>query len=209
MSNCQGNNASSQVANFGFVGGAAIENCVNVYVKDCQFNDAFGEAASLVANNFTLTQNAIFENCQFNNNRGGDSTVQVAGVHMSVSFGEIINTSGMKFINCQANGASISPSNPGGNPFDNTIFGFFGFSVKDMIFENCQACNINTTSPGFNAIGFFLATIPFGDVPPAGPAHNITFSNCIASDISAKSGNAYGIRMITLIFNLHHNKEAL
>ena len=185
MFNCQGNGANhlDQEPNFGQVGGMSLEICENVYVKDCQFNDAFGEAVSIVNNNFSACSNSVFENCQFNNARGGANAIDVCGVHMSDGADQVIIAQGMRYINCQFNGARVSDENPGGI-YDWNLFGFLALTLRDIIFENCQACNIMTDNPGFGSFGYWIATDAVDPAFPFGNLQNLTFRNCIASDIS-------------------------
>ena len=84
MIRCQGNRTTSYDPTGALqVGGVAIGESVNVYVKDSQFNAAYGETDEIVNNNLSLNNNAVFENCQFNNNQGGASVGSVLGVHAS------------------------------------------------------------------------------------------------------------------------------
>lgn len=185
MFNCQGNDAKhlDLAPNNGQVGGLSLEICKNVYVKDCQFNDAFGEAVQIVNNNFSVCSNSVFENCQFNNARGGANAVDVCGVHMSDGGDQTVTAQGMRYINCQFNGARVADNNPGGI-YDWNLFGFLALTLQDIIFENCQACNIMTENPGFGSFGYWIATDAVDPVFPVGNLQNLTFRNCIASDIS-------------------------
>lgn len=188
MSDCQGNGTQDLDPTFFFgqVGGAGITASLNVFVKDCQFNDAFGLADVTVASQFEMIENGIFENCQFNNNRGGELALTVNGAHMSESGGpgENANTNGLRFINCQFNGSSIAEKTTDNEDSAAEIAGFAAITMSNLILENCQACNMMTTNLQCPAYGFKIGTNPRFDVLPGGPSRNVTLSNCVASDIS-------------------------
>ncbi len=164
-------------------GGLLLNNSLNIYVKDCQFNDSFGETSYIVNNNLGLCSNAVYENVQFNNARGGAGAQVVAGVHRSSANPEFMNGNGTKFINCQFNGASVSPDNPGGLS-TNEVVGMTSISTNNDYFESCQFCNIGGTNPNYISYGIFLGSQPYRDVPlDVGGAFCQTFKNCIFSDI--------------------------
>ena len=190
MFKCQGNGASN-VDPVGFiVGGASIENCVNVYVKECQFNDTFGDNVEIACGaNLEENQNALYENCQFNNTRGGDGVVYVNGVHMSDNNLDQTEANGVKFLNCQFNGLRISPT----NGVSNQVSGTFIFTSRNIVFENCQATNIINDSFS-DAFGFGIGTNSESTLPEFSSGRNITFLNCIASDIESNR-RAIGIRL--------------
>jgi len=113
MFKCYGNKVSDldPLALGGQCGGINCNSGSNVYLENCQFNSTFGLSDVIVNNNLSLLINAIFVNCQFNNNSGGISVVTVAGVHASDNMDQTGHGSGYKFLNCQFNGTSISPDN--------------------------------------------------------------------------------------------------
>lgn len=182
MFNCQGNGANHNAPanNSGFVGGLAITACENVYVKDCQFNDFFGEGTEFVGNNVSLCTNSVFENCQFNNARGGAGAIYVAGVVTTDITNQVIATQGMRYINCQFNGARIAENNTS----DSRIYGMSIITLQDIILDNCQACNIITENPNTDAYGFELLTYPADPIFPIANVQNCTYRNCVISDIT-------------------------
>ena len=183
MSNCQGNGTSYfDPVNGGGAGGIDIHGSLNVYLKNCQFNDTFGESG-FVVNYLTSIINGVYENCQFNNTRGGDNAFIVQAVHSSG-----VGGNGSKYINCQFNGTSVSPNNPGGY-FGAWVTGLGLLADTNVIIENCQACNIATTNPGWSAYGFITPTFPLSQLP-IGVNSNITFKNCVASDIIGGASSA-------------------
>src|SRR4029079_14440429 len=121
MFNCQGNGTTDlDFTATGAQVGSFIQSCINVYIKDCQFNDTFGEADVIVNCNFSNSQNVTAENCQFNNNQGGSKAPNIiAGVHMSDDPDQRTQGNGMRFINCQFNGTRVANDNPGGNNVSN------------------------------------------------------------------------------------------
>ncbi|MBS0635824.1 MAG: hypothetical protein JSR37_10215 [Verrucomicrobia bacterium] len=190
MTNCQGNgtmdldprNTRAQV------GGIFLQLSLNAYIKDCQFNDAYGESSNIVNSNLSLNNNFVAENCQFNNARGGEFAAIVAGVHCSSSLTSFVQGNGIKWINCQFNGSSVSPANPA-NLF---VAGFLATTMRGMTFENCQACNHQGVDSTYITSGYYIIAFD-GDSPGVqfSDADNITFQNCIASDIDG-TYNAYG-----------------
>jgi hypothetical protein len=196
MENCQGNGTRDFQPTFvqAQVGGIDLNFSLNILITDSQFNDAFGEADYIVNNNLSLNKNAIYERNQFNNNRGGESAVVIAGVHCSESVGETDNINGVIYRNCQFNGTSVSDTTAafGGA---NELAGFTSIANRNVLFENCQACNIRTNNTNFKSAGFLIGTEPYGDVTTNGDlgrAKNITFRNCVATDIRGGT-DAYGI----------------
>ncbi|MBS0635037.1 MAG: hypothetical protein JSR37_06210 [Verrucomicrobia bacterium] len=179
MSNCQGNNVRQLDLSREQCGGLESQSCVNAYVSNCQFNDAFGEASVIVNSNTSNGINHVYENCQFNNARGGAEAGVVAGVHMSDGSGQETSGNGMKFINCQFNGTTGSAEATSKDP----ICGFLAITLKNIVFEDCQACNIHTDGLVNPVYGFLVATFPSDPAYPFGNNRNITFSNCVASDV--------------------------
>lgn len=183
MYNCQGNGTKnydptgavlrSQVGSF-------FQGCINTYIKDCQFNDTFGEADVIVNFNCSNSLNFVAENCQFNNSIGGEKARLIAGIHMSDSAFQRTQGNGMKFINCQFNGATVSPTNTA----NNFIVGFLAITLKNVVFEDCQACNIKAPI-GLYAVGFYVDTETDDPIPFYSTVNNISFVNCVASDIEA------------------------
>ncbi len=183
MFNCQGNNTTVTDPMFSVTqaGGAVIVGCINVYLKDCQFNNTFAEACLQVNSNLSNNQGMILENCQFNNTRGGASSIIIAGVHMSDLRFQETQGDGVKFINCQFNGST------NGFPEGLTV-GIWVLTLRNVIFEECQSCSI---SGGLDSMGFFVWQQLLDVLPAVGNVRNITFRDCVASDISA-AGLAVG-----------------
>lgn len=183
MFDCQGNGTKDlDPAGTEAQVGSFIQGCVNVYIKDSQFNDTFGEADAIVNFNCSNSQNFIAENCQFNNAQGGEAAQEIAGIHMSDLALQETEGNGMKFINCQFNGARVSDTNPGGDVV--SLNGFLAVTLRNIVFENCQASNIITTNPNFRVFGFILGTVAADPIPQFSNVRNISFNNCIASDLS-------------------------
>lgn len=190
MYNCQGNGTKnldptdiqSQVGSFLFV--------VNAYLKDCQFNDTYGEADGIVNFNPSNCINFIAENCQFNNNAHGPvGTGYAAGIHMSDGAFQNFEANGMKFINCQFNGTrnyggNGIPSSP--TSISNGAFGFYAITLRNIIFENCQACDVGSMKEPVSA-GFIIRQNSQDPIPYHSNVQNITFLNCTASDITSAS----------------------
>ncbi len=183
MNNCTGNGVRQVDSSTEQCGGLDCESSVNVYVRNCQFNEAFGEGSVIVNSNLSYDVNAVFEDCQFNNSRGGKTAGLVVGVHMSDGPFIPEAADGMKFINCQFNGASCDKE----NALTRLTGGVATITLSNIIFENCQACNIHDNSPKRPVYGFDVSTFPQDPAYPYANNHNITFSNCTASDLS---GNA-------------------
>lgn len=180
MSGCQGNRVRQENLSTGQCGGLLCQRSVNVYVKDSQFNDAYGEAASIVNTNPSNVINGVFENCQFNNSRGGASSGLVAGLHMSDSAGQETEASSMKFINCQFNGARGGSQN----------CGISAITLKNIFFENCEACDIHG-DVGY-IYGFEIASLPDDPAYPYGMVNTINFKNCTVTDLSLNLGYCAG-----------------
>ncbi|MBS0638112.1 MAG: hypothetical protein JSS12_11435, partial [Verrucomicrobia bacterium] len=201
MFDCQGNKITS--LDEGLVG-SQITYSTNVYLKDCQFNDSFGESGFVIGNIIlSNNQNAIYENCQFNNPRGGDSAVIINGVHLSDDPFQQTSSNGVKFLNCQFNGARVSPN----NPLSSQVTGILAFPQRNMVFENCQACN-NVNEALSDAFGFGLGTNAQDPLPPFANSANITFINCVVSDIES-SRQSIGYRLFTSAFNRFGQQSTL
>ncbi len=188
MFDCQGNGTRDfhPVPSFMQVGGINLSTSANIYLSNCQFNDTYGEGNYIVqAANFSENYNAVFENCQFNNTVGGPSVAFfVAGVHAS-SGEDTVQANGMKFINCQFNGTRNNTT------LASSIFvgliqccGFQTRVDRNLTFENCQACNIQSDSPLVTTVsGFEIINFNFDHEPETGDVRNVAFSNCVSSDI--------------------------
>jgi len=151
------------------------------YFLNCQFNNIFGEVSGTIQGvNCSTCINTVYENCQFNNSRGGAGAGIVAGIHMSDLRNDTIQGNGMKWINCQFNGARTQ--NPAG-----LLYGFFAITLKNIIFEDCQATNIISENSDTRSTGFFIGTFLEDPAPGIGDVQNVTFKNCIASDIKGGS----------------------
>ncbi len=204
MFKCQGNGTSdfdpAPASSEAEVGGVWFLELIDSYVQECQFNDSFGEADVLVGGgDISNSHNTVFENCQFNNARGGASAQIVNGAHASDGPDQRTNTNGIKFLNCQFNGAQVSDLNPGGLD-QSLIAGILSRPNRNMIFEDCQACNIITTNLGYNAYGFSTGFSAIDPAFPFGNDYNLTFSKCVTSDIQGGK-DAIGID----IFNRNRN----
>lgn len=201
MYNCQGNgtkdldptNTNGQVGSF-------LQDCINAYIKDCQFNDTFGESDGIINFNCSNSKNFVAENCQFNNSRGGELARLVAGIHMSDSAFQQTEGNGMKFINCQFNGATVSPTNTRIAASTWTV-GFIAITLRNIEFENCQAANISSDNPNFSSFGFLIGTDNSDPIPFYSNGRNYSFSNCVASDISTSGKKAVGFFMAALTGN--------
>ncbi len=201
MFDCQGNKITSLDES---VVGTQIIYSTGVYLKNCQFNDCFGESGFVVGNIIlSNNQNAIYENCQFNNPRGGDSAVIINGVHLSDDPLQETSSNGVKFLNCQFNGARVSPS----NVISSQVTGILAFPQRNMIFESCQACN-NVNEALSDAFGFGLGTNAQDPLPPFANSANITFINCVVSDIES-SRQSIGYRLFTSAFNRFGEQSTL
>ena len=204
MVNCQANGTSDfdptpvSPTHATQCGGLSLEDALNTYVKDCQFNDTFGETSYIVNNNLSLCSNCVYENVQFNNSRGGFGCVIVAGVHRSSANPQFENGNGYKYINCQFNGATVSLDNPGGLT-NSELVGMTSISTNNDVFESCQFCNIGG-NPNYVAYGIFLGSQPYRDVPlTIGGAFCQTFKNCIFSDIH---GGNIGVGLLAGVVDL-------
>lgn len=185
MYNCQGNGTqdldpsatSSQVGSF-------FQGCINVYMKDCQFNETYGESDRIVNFNCSNSINFIAENCQFNRSSGGALAFLVAGIHMSDSAFQRTQGNGMKYINCQFNGTKSSPANP--NAWD---VGFVAITLQNIVFQDCQACNIKAPTPS-KVWGFGVLTRAEDPIPYYSNLQNVSFVNCTASDLDGSQFTA-------------------
>jgi hypothetical protein len=190
MFQCQGNGATdlSPAEAYNFLGAISLQNSRNIYVKDSQFNDIYGENSIIVASDVEINENQVFENCQFNNASGGTGPLTVNGLHQSSGSAKTDEGTGVKWINCQFNGASCDPA----NTTCINVSGYVCSCEKNMVFEGCQACNIHVTAP--NAIVAGFVTLADGSDSPAAQfsdVNNVTFRNCIVSDISGQNAT-YG-----------------
>ncbi len=163
-----------------------IENSFNVTVKDSQFNDAFGEASSIVNSNFSYTHNMLVENTQFNNNRGGLRARIVAGVHLSDSANRQYQAQAQKYVNCQFNGMRIDPANTVATGGNGLVCGFTAITASNFIFENCQFSNISTadSSLPIDTYGIVLQSYPSDPAFPFADVNNMTLVDCVVSDIA-------------------------
>ncbi len=189
MFDCQGNGTGDfdPSPSLSQAGGLRLETSANIYVANCQFNDTYGEAGFIVQGaNLGENYNAVYENCQFNNTVGGPLVAFfVSGAHAS-SGGDTFQANGLKFINCQFNGTRNNTTD------ESSIFaglmqccGFQTRVDRNLTFENCQACNIQSDSPLVTTVaGFEIINFNFDHAPEFGDVRNVTFSNCIASDIT-------------------------
>ena len=117
----------------------------------------------------------------------------VAGVHMSDSPLQETQANGLKFINCQFNGSTASTMSTGPNPaFLALCVGIIAITVRNLVFENCQACNIVADNPFYHCFGFDISDSPEIDYLNSNNVRNITFSNCVASDIRTGGKDAVG-----------------
>ncbi len=189
MFDCQGNGTKDfdPAPSFNQVGGLNLEISANVYVANCQFNDTYGEATFIVQGaNLSENYNALYENCQFNNTVAGPQVAFfVAGAHASAGE-DTFQANGMKFINCQFNGTRNNTTVESG--IFAGVMQCCGFQTRvdrNLTFENCQACNIQSDSPYVNIVaGFEIENFNFDHAPEFGDVRNVTFSNCVTSDIT-------------------------
>lgn len=183
MFNCQGNGVTDLTPQGAGQCGSFIQNSFNVHLKDCQFNDTYGESNFIINFNASNCHNFVAQNCQFNNSQGGDRATVIAGVHISDFTGQMYNANGLKFIDCQFNGARVSDNNATSRSV-NGVYGLLALTLRNVVIENCQACNIITENPNFHAYGFILVTFPEDTPAPFANGLNFTYKNCIASDIT-------------------------
>ena len=179
MFSCQGNGTKSFGENFRQTGGGLIQT-FNGYLKDCQFNDSFGEYEGIVNTNLSLSQDTVYENCQFNNTTGRGGFVN--GVHLSDGTDTLSPSKGLKYINCQFNNTSRI-----GDDFGfQLIGGYTGLTSADVIFENCEAVGVKAGRD----LGFgFAMRVNSEDVPShIGNISGVTFRNCVAGKIRAGRG---------------------
>lgn len=192
MNHCQGNNTQDLDPNVpDALSGSEIQGCINVYVSNCQFNDTFGTSDTITATFLSNTQ-GVFENCQFNDNRGGEFVRAVHGIHLSDDTFQQTSANGLKFINCQFNGSSISPESTRTPIGRARVVGAFAITLRNVVFDRCQACNIDVQNPNFHAFGYFIATAAEDPTPEFANVQNIIFTNCVASDISTLGYSAAG-----------------
>ena len=194
MFNCQGNGTTENDpgATFSQAGGGLIGTGggTNAQIKNCQFNDSFGIASSVVNTNLSGAINAVFENCQFNNSRGGADARLIAGVHISDMPLDTINSDGLKFINCQFNESKrIAPNL---NPDFSGTGGYTSVTARNIIFDNCEAQKISTVGDDTLCFGFITETNNQDVIPKIGNVRNIVYKNCVAADIKNNDGAAVG-----------------
>lgn len=194
MSECQGNNTvSTSVSSINQIGGMSCCYSMNMDVYNCQFNNTYGESGFVTCGmDCSNVQNSIFDKCQFNGTLGGALAALIEGVYMQTDSLQLTQGNGLKFSNCQFNNTSVSSDNLNINVF---IAGFSGITVRNIIFDNCQATNIMTISSGFNAYGFYVGTFAENAEPYYANSRNIIFKNCVAADISGTNGSAFGYFM--------------
>ncbi len=111
MSNCQGNGTSYfDPVNCGGASGHRLYTVLLMYIlQTVNLMTHLEKVVLLLIRNLTNIINGVYENCQFNNTRGGDNCLHRTSLHSSG-----VGSNGFKYINCQFNGTSVSPNNPGG-----------------------------------------------------------------------------------------------
>jgi parallel beta-helix repeat protein len=198
MSNCQGNGTQhlDPEAIFSQVAGIFIDTSLNLYLRDCQFNNTFG-LTNLVVNgaNLTENQNAIYENCQFNNIVGGNGDGEFGAlvincVHDSDGGPFAYNSNGIKYINCQFNGAQRIGTAQSILPIGQSVVGARIQSTANLLFEDCQSAHISTETPGYTVNGFFVFSDSRQPIPPFGDVTSVEIRNCIATGFSGPAGVA-------------------
>lgn len=188
MRNCTGNNTShNDVAGlFNQVGGAFIFDSENVLLEDCQFNNSFG-VANLIVNgaNLSNNRNALYINCQFNNPTGGEFSLIVNGVHQSDGPPQEYDANGIKYVNCQFNGAFRAADGGTFAPPFAVVGGTLMITTKNLVFEGCQSTNNRSDNPEYRVFGFYTAS---DAADPAnsefGATRNFTWQNCVVGDLS-------------------------
>ncbi len=178
MYRCQGNGTKALDPNDPAQVGSFFSRCINVYLKDCQFNDTYGESNSIVNFNPSNSLNFVAEDCQFNNSRGGLKAQLITGIHMSDFPFQNLTADCMKFINCQFNGTSVNAS----NALFPTVGGFRAITERNVIFENCEACSTSNFTGG-DTLGFGLFTSASDPIPFYANNLQISFLGCTVSDI--------------------------
>ncbi len=194
VTNCQGNGTTNTWPFFNgrFVGGIFLGISDNIHVKDCQFNNTYGESNFLIAGgNFLSNHDAVYENVQFNGTTGGSGedgfglgALLINAVHVSDFVGQEYRGSGNKYIKCQFNNTKRLGDTPSVVPSQQIITGPAIASVSNLIFDNCESVNNTTTNPNYSSYGFFITSTP-DPVSPFDEVNNVTFRNCITSDISS------------------------
>jgi hypothetical protein len=191
MNNTQANGFTCMSNISTFSGALSIQNSSNIQVSNCQFNNSFVYAGTSVSD-VEINDNMVFENCQFNNVGGGPSTTIVNGCHGSSGRLKSRTGTGTKWINCQFNHPYISEDALNVN----LVCGYFFTCEGNMIFENCQACNIDVQLLNFSSvscIGGFVIGADEDDSPKGkSDVYNITFHNCVASDIHSNANVVAG-----------------
>lgn len=199
--NCQFNNVThtDPFAIFGLCGGLAIFSSNNILLKDTQSNNIFGSQFIVTGAFFSGCQDALIENCQFNQVTGGDglegfgvgSTI-ISGIHISDSPNQEFSTKGLKFINCQFNDITrLGTTKTLFNPLA-FVEGSDIITFQDAVFESCQAIRIKTENPFYSARGWLISSFPQDPVPPFGDIANILFKDCFVSQIAA-TNDVFGI----------------
>ncbi len=200
MIRCQGNGTKDFDPTSGTYGVEVIGlwpgRAINVYLEDCQFNETYGDTSFIVnGGSFTGVYNLMAKNCQFNNTRGGDGAGFVTGVHASDRRLQQFETDSWKIIDCQFNGSRISDNSPGVGRFS-FVAGFLSLSLRNIAFVNCQACNIISNNPLYGSYGFLVSTTAQDPAPPFSNTENISFENCLVSDIKSNGKELVGIGML-------------
>lgn len=180
MYDIQGN--AVQCEGFGQCGGLDCEQGQNIHIVKAQFNDAFGENSQIVCSNISYLQNAVFEDVEFNNARGGNGTIFVLGALASDFPLASTQGNGYQFTRCEFNGATVSDDNPGG--FFYLVGGILTVTHSNMVFDQCRSCKIDSrNNPGFRSYGFFIGSDAQEPAFPSGAVHNLTFRDIVTSDI--------------------------
>ena len=183
MIRCQGNN-TRQLDNpsFGQVAGALIFHTKGLFMKDCQFNNTFGETSGLISGvNMSNTKNAEVINCQFNDVTGGSGCFLLDGLHMSDAPEQTTNGDSLKFTNCQFNGASVQAEElPSYQLFTRSVL---IITTKNVIFEGCQFSNrVLDYLANAAAAGLIFVTSYFDPADASfASVQNIVMKDCVAS----------------------------
>lgn len=193
---CQGNGTQDLHAGVFSEGsqiGSFFQRSFDVYLRECQFNDTFGENSAIINVNPSNTTGWLAENCQFNNNRGGLKAGIVVGVHLSDTAPQVVTANGMKWVNCQFNNHSVNPNSLQGS----FVAGYVAITATNVEFVDCQSCNIRAESPSHWAHGLLNAVVATDPLFPFGNVTSTIFKNCTVSNISSNRavfglGSGYG-----------------
>lgn len=152
----------------------------NAIIENCQFNDPIGNNAIFLCHSFgDLQKNFLWENCQFNGLRAGPSAL-LPDLFL-IGGGPTpgpVKSSGIEFINCQFNDAFHESGGALG------IVGLIILLIDDLVIEDCQFSHFQSDSGG--CVGIYFQNAGAGDQSvDAESKFNLTIRNTLITGLTS------------------------